>query len=152
MKQNKNSWFYVGESGLDRTDDFQKFCGSGLDWIQFHRIRAGLGLKNFTGRSFPLASRDEHGSGLKQFWLDQYCVELQFFENWRIRTGSDWENFCYFNVIILKTPKILVLIRFHRFVKPVNGSVYFAIKCKNSPGTILQFELHPFLFTFNVEF
>jgi len=23
--------FYIGESGLNRTDDFQKFCGSGLD-------------------------------------------------------------------------------------------------------------------------
>jgi len=30
--------------------------------------------------------------------------------------------------------------------------IYFAIKCKNSPGTILQFELYPFLFTYNVEF
>jgi len=35
-------------TGLDRTDNFQKFCGSGLDRIQFHRIRTGLGLKNFT--------------------------------------------------------------------------------------------------------
>jgi len=25
----------MGGSGLDRTDDFQKFCGSGLDRIQF---------------------------------------------------------------------------------------------------------------------
>jgi len=38
-------------SGLGRTDDFQKFCGTGLDWIQFYRIRTGLGLKNFTVRS-----------------------------------------------------------------------------------------------------
>ena len=28
---------------LDRTVDFQKFCGLGLDRIQFHRIRTGLG-------------------------------------------------------------------------------------------------------------
>ena len=48
MRQNKNTWFYIGGSGLDRTDDFQKFCGSGLDRIQFYRIRTGLGLKNFT--------------------------------------------------------------------------------------------------------
>ena len=42
----------MGGSGLDRTDDFQKFCRSGLDQIQFDRIRTGLGLKNFTVRSF----------------------------------------------------------------------------------------------------
>jgi len=41
----------MGGSGLDRTDDFQKYCGSGLDRIQCHRIRTGLGLKNFTVRS-----------------------------------------------------------------------------------------------------
>jgi len=46
-----NTWFYIGGSGLDRTDDFQKFCGSGLDRIQFHRTRTGLRLKNFTVRS-----------------------------------------------------------------------------------------------------
>jgi len=34
-------------TGLDQTNDFQKFCGSGLDRIQFYRIRTGLGLKNF---------------------------------------------------------------------------------------------------------
>jgi len=38
VKQNKqrleNAWFYLG--------------GSGLDQIQFFRIRTGLGLKNFT--------------------------------------------------------------------------------------------------------
>jgi len=45
MRQNKTTWFYIGGSGLDRTDDFQKFCGSGLDRIQFHRIRTELGLK-----------------------------------------------------------------------------------------------------------
>jgi len=41
----------MGGSGLDRTDDFQKFCGSGLDRIEFYRIRTGLGLKNVTVRS-----------------------------------------------------------------------------------------------------
>jgi len=41
----------MGGSGLDRTDDFQNICGSGLDRIQFSRIRTGLGLKNFTVRS-----------------------------------------------------------------------------------------------------
>ena len=51
MRQNKNTWFYIGGSGLDRTNDFQKFCGLGLDRIQFHRMRTWLGLKNFTVRS-----------------------------------------------------------------------------------------------------
>jgi len=41
---------------LDRTDDFQKFCGSGLDWIQFYRIGTGLGLKNLLVRSSLLAT------------------------------------------------------------------------------------------------
>jgi len=47
MKQNKNSLFYMGGSGLDQTDDLQKCCRSGLDRIQFYWIRTGLGLKNF---------------------------------------------------------------------------------------------------------
>jgi len=51
MRQNKNTCFYIGGSGLDQTDDFQKFYISGLDRIQFYRIRTGLGLKIFTVRS-----------------------------------------------------------------------------------------------------
>jgi len=39
-------------TGLDRTDDFQKFCGSRLDRIQFYRIKTELGLKNLTVRLF----------------------------------------------------------------------------------------------------
>jgi len=35
----------MGGSGLDWTDDFQKFCGSGLDRINFYWIRTGLGLQ-----------------------------------------------------------------------------------------------------------
>jgi len=50
-RKNKNTWFYIGGSGLDRTSDFQKLCGSELDRIQFYRIRTELGLKNFTVRS-----------------------------------------------------------------------------------------------------
>ena len=46
----------MGGAGLDRTDDFQKFCGSGLDPIQFYRIRTGLGLKNFTACSSLVCS------------------------------------------------------------------------------------------------
>jgi len=41
----------MGGSELNRTNYFQKFCGSGLDRIQFYRIRTVLGLKNFTVRS-----------------------------------------------------------------------------------------------------
>ena len=39
--------------------------------------------------------------------------DCNFFENWRMRSGLDWENFCCFNVIILKISKILVVMRFH---------------------------------------
>jgi len=42
---------YIGGSGLDRTDDFPKFCGSGIDQIQFYRIRIELGLKSLSVRS-----------------------------------------------------------------------------------------------------
>jgi len=54
MKQNKNSLFYMGGLVLDWTDNFQKFCKSGLDRIQFDLIRTGLGLKNITVRSSVL--------------------------------------------------------------------------------------------------
>ena len=50
----------MGGSWLDRTDDFQKFCGSGLDWIQFLRIRIGLGLKSFTVRSSLIYTRQQN--------------------------------------------------------------------------------------------
>ena len=41
------------------------------------------------------------------------------------------------------------MIPFHGLL---NCNLYFAIKCKNSAGTILQFELYPPLFTYNFEF
>jgi len=40
-----------------------------------------------------------------QFWPDQDWIGLQFFGDWRIRTGSDWENIFCFNVIILNVSK-----------------------------------------------
>jgi len=43
MRQNKNTWFYMSGSGLDR--------------IQFIRFRTGFGLKNFTVRSSLLHRR-----------------------------------------------------------------------------------------------
>jgi len=44
-------------------------------------------------------------------------LECNFFENWRIRTGSDWENFHCFDVIILTASEILVVMRFCRIVE-----------------------------------
>jgi len=51
----------MGGSGLDLTDDFQKFCASVLDWIQLLQIRIGLGLNNFTVRS-SLPDKLENGA------------------------------------------------------------------------------------------
>jgi len=66
----KIALFYTGGSALDRTDDFQKFYRSGLDRIQFYRIRTGLGLKNFTVRSsLPHTSTA---------WCYCHCVDLWY--------------------------------------------------------------------------
>jgi len=70
MRQKKNTWFYIGGSGLDRTDDFQKFYGSGLDRIQFYWIRTGHGLKNFAVRS-SLVSSSWLAVSLHNSWTDQ---------------------------------------------------------------------------------
>jgi len=75
--------------------------------------------------------------------------DCNFFDNWRIRTGSDWENIFCFNVIILNVSKILVVIRYYRFAKQ---QCNFAISGKSSVETILPFELYPPLPTYNVEF
>ena len=61
MWQNTNTLFYIGGSALDRTDDFENFCGLRLDRIQFHRISTGIRLKHFTVRSSLLGA--EHGAG-----------------------------------------------------------------------------------------
>jgi len=37
MRQNNNRWFYMGGSGLDRTDDFRKFSRSVLVGYNFFR-------------------------------------------------------------------------------------------------------------------
>ena len=49
MRQNKNTLFYIDGSGLDQTDYFQKFCGSGLDtvssdqdWTRTEKIHSPL--------------------------------------------------------------------------------------------------------------
>jgi len=82
----------MGGSGRDRTDDSQKLCRSGLDRIQFLRIRIGLGLKNFTVHS-SLMSTDQDWS---KFWPDQGWIGLQFF--WKL-ADQDWiglRNFLLF--------------------------------------------------------
>jgi len=48
--------------GRIRTDDFQKFYGSGLDRIQLLRIR--IGLNNFSVRSSLIGTSGYHGSGI----------------------------------------------------------------------------------------
>jgi len=61
----------MGGSELERTDDFQKFCEAGLDRIQLLRIRIGLGLKNFTVRSSPVAGgtfSDSDSAPVPKFW------------------------------------------------------------------------------------
>ena len=120
----QNTWFYIGGSGLDRTDDFQKFGGSGLDRIQFfadQEIRIGLRLKNLSVRSSLTATIDEHGSGLDRTGSGLTPISagtrLQFFWKLADRTGSDWENFWCFCAIILNISKILVVIWFYRFAK-----------------------------------
>jgi len=41
-KAKYNTWFYMGGSGVDWTDDCQKFLGSGLDGVPF--FGSGLDL------------------------------------------------------------------------------------------------------------
>ena len=70
----------------DRTSDFQKFCWSGLDRIQFYRIRTGLGLKNFTVRSSLAHMEWSHkfhkswfrlttGPAIFQIWESDSCSD-----------------------------------------------------------------------------
>jgi len=54
-------------SGLDRSDNLKKFCGSGLDRIQFLQIRIGLGLNNFIVRSSLI-----HGQQWESLRLDSW--------------------------------------------------------------------------------
>jgi len=83
-------------------------------------IRTGPGLKPIFGRT-----RTES--------------DCNFFEKWLIRTESDSENFCCFNVIILKISKILFVIRFHRFAKwlfvyvlPSNAKTLLGLFCNSN--------------------
>jgi len=72
---------------------------------------------NFLLGSEQRLVQNRTGSDWSQLLAVQDWIVLQYFENWRIRTGAGSENICCFNVIILKIPKILVVIRFRRFAK-----------------------------------
>ena len=76
---------------------------TGSDWI---RTEADFGW-NRTGSD----------CNLFQNWQIKTGSDCNFFQNWQTRTGSDRENFCCFDVIILKISKILVVIQFHRFAE-----------------------------------
>jgi len=77
-------------SGLDRTDDFQKFCGSGLNWIQFDRTRTGLGPKNFTVRSSLLATR-------------RYALLVKSQQQHKkIHDPGGWKQGCQFDFFVAK--------------------------------------------------
>ena len=69
--------------------------------------------RHFSGGTPAEMSTDQDSS---QFWRDQARSDSNFLENWRIRTGSDWENCCS-NVIIPKITNILVVMRFHVFAR-----------------------------------
>jgi len=101
------------------------------------------------GRLRALFSRDEHGSGLKPIFagsgLDRTAIFFTIGGSGLDRTEKIFVVLCDYS----ENTKILVAIHFTGLL---NGSVYFAIKCKNSAGIILQFELYPPLFTYNVEF
>jgi len=73
----------MGGSGLDRTDDPQKFCGSGLHRIQFLRIRIGLGLKNFTVSSSLLCVHFLSKAWISYGWIDDCSRSLN--RSWIIR-------------------------------------------------------------------
>jgi len=74
--------------------------------LQYQYARAGL----------P-DSRDKHEPGLDRTELRSEAnfgqirtgSDCYFFENWRIKTGSDWEHFCCVNVIIVPASKNFVV-------------------------------------------
>jgi len=89
-------------------------------------------------------STDQDWIGLdqdwSQVWPDQDWIGLQFI--WKL-ADQDWIGLRKFLFWCEYSENIKNFI----FTGLLNGSVYFAIKCKNSAGIILQFELHPPLFT-----
>ena len=105
QKANLNTTFYIGGSGLDRTDDFQKFGGLGLDRIQFYRTRTGLRLKNFTVRSsLPCATKRDQSS-----W--RHHVTRYFARNGDFVLEEEWSGKrCWCCVVrVANSARILIL-------------------------------------------
>jgi len=82
-------------------------------------------------------TRDEHGSGLDALFLKIGGSKMD-------RTQK------IFVVLMWLFRKYQKFCLWSDFTGLLNSCVYFAIKCKNATGTILQFELYPPLFTYNV--
>ena len=76
-----------------------------LHWAHFRTVFGYFWLKQTIWQPWTrpsLQTRDEHGSGryptgsgLKPILPDQDWIGQQFFFDWRITTGSDWENLLF---------------------------------------------------------
>ena len=141
MRQNNDrpTWFYTGGSALDRTDDFQKFFGSGLDRIQFFWI-IGLGLKNFTVRSsllhrwlHTLESAEKTCSAKMPSLPDarssgSLCTANNFFQRWR--------NFKLLRAATFCSPsrrKFLFFAKFSNRTRQSFAAVLSILPCTNVP-------------------
>ena len=74
-------------------------------------------LRTYTWPRWARTGLDRTGSGLEPILAGSGLDRTATLWKLADRTGSDWENFRCFNVNILKISQILVVIRFHRFVK-----------------------------------
>jgi len=98
MRQNKNTWFSIVRSGLDRTDDFQKLLRistgsnsilSDQDWTRIEKLHSPL----------ISAARTDHKSAalstpqicLQQFEMKKACFVLGLFKDIRINKAS-WQS------------------------------------------------------------
>ena len=94
-RQNKTHGFTWEDQDWIGLMIFKNFAEQ--DWIGFNFCRSGLDCdwKIFPVRSSLIQTREEHRSGLdqdwSQFWPDEDGSDCDFFENWRIGTGWDWE-------------------------------------------------------------
>ena len=79
-RQNKNTRFYIGGSGLDRTGDFQKFCHQ--DCIRFNFIGSELESDGKISQSAHLCS------------LDQSCCWLRLAKSWPEAADGAVFNLC----------------------------------------------------------
>ena len=92
-----------------------------LFWLTFSSRLSSLLLREVktANTAFVVLSLTCNSGGihlqLPCLWLDRTGSGLK--PIFRIRTGSDWEKLCCFNVIILTISKILVFIWFYRLLK-----------------------------------